>query len=285
MSRHGGEPEDITAVAERHGISVEELNADIATLTLLGDRAIESDWLLSLRVSQQADQLTLSSDGPFRRPVRLSPEEQLATSLPWRLIQRDRHWRRASRLFSRAMLRARAPRARKIRRRPRSSMPVRFAVRERLAMNIEYAGEGERDVRSRMIHPYQVAEFGISTYIVAWAEDVSAWRRFRLDRIVSASLTTTQFDRRPDFTANQSPTDAFRPGAQVEHVTVRFRKETAPWVAEFFSEHESLPDGSVLVRFDASSTDWLIRRVLEFGADAEVVEPPRYRDAVRRAIA
>ena len=68
-------------------------------------------------------------------------------------------------------------------------------------------------------------------------------------------------------------------------MTVRFRKEAAPWVTEFFSEHESLPDGSVLVRFDASSTDWLIRRVLEFGADAEVVEPPRYRDAVRRAIA
>jgi len=41
----------------------------------------------------------------------------------------------------------------------------------------------------------------------------------------------------------------------------------------------------VLVQFDASSTEWLTRRVLEFGADAEVVEPPHYRDAVRRAIA
>jgi len=46
-----------------------------------------------------------------------------------------------------------------------------------------------------------------------------------------------------------------------------------------------LPDGAVLVRFDASSPEWLTRRVLEFGADAEVVEPSHYRDAVRRAIA
>jgi hypothetical protein len=81
MTREGGDPQDITAVAERHGISVEELNADIGTLTLLGDRAIDSDWLLSLRIEQQADQLTLSSSGPFRRPVRLSPEEQLAIQL------------------------------------------------------------------------------------------------------------------------------------------------------------------------------------------------------------
>ena len=81
MTREGGDPQDITTVAERHGMSVAELNADIGTLTLLGDRAIDSDWLLSLRIEQQADQLTLSSSGPFRRPVRLSPEEQLAIQL------------------------------------------------------------------------------------------------------------------------------------------------------------------------------------------------------------
>jgi len=66
---------------------------------------------------------------------------------------------------------------------------------------------------------------------------------------------------------------------------VRFRREAAPWVTEFFPEHEVCADGSVLVQFDASSTEWLTRRVLEFGADAEVVDPPHYRDAVRRAIA
>ena len=189
-----------TAVAERHGISVEELNADIATLTLLGDRAIESDWLLSLRISQQADQVTLSSGGPFRRPVRLSPEEQLATQLALALDPEGKALAaRLAAVFAGNATGTRAPGQEDP---PPAAIidAVRFAVRERLAMNIEYAGEGERDVRSRMIHPYQVAEFGISTYIVAWAEDVSAWRRFRLDRIISASLTTTQFDRRPDFT-------------------------------------------------------------------------------------
>jgi predicted DNA-binding transcriptional regulator YafY len=137
-------------------------------------------------------------------------------------------------------------------------------------------------VRSRTIHPYQVAEFGIRTYVVAWAEDIGAWRRFRLDRIISATLTTTRFAARPDFTPMKSAADAFRPGPGVERVTVRFRREAAPWVTEFFAEHDVLADGSVLVQFDASSTEWLTRRVLEFGADAEVVEP---RTTATRSVA
>ena len=54
---------------------------------------------------------------------------------------------------------------------------------------------------------------------------------------------------------------------------------------EYFTEHEVLPDGSVNVPFPASSTEWLTRRVLEFGTDAMIVDPPAYRDALRRAVA
>jgi predicted DNA-binding transcriptional regulator YafY len=34
-----------------------------------------------------------------------------------------------------------------------------------------------------------------------------------------------------------------------------------------------------------SSVDWLVGRVLEYGADAEVLGPDAYREAVRRAVA
>ena len=285
MTREGGDPQDIATVAERHGMSVGELNADIGTLTLLGDRAIDSDWLLSLRIEQQADQLTLSSSGPFRRPVRLSPEEQLAIQLALALDPAGKTLaERLASLF--AGNGVKTPTANPSGPQPEQLVDtVRFAVRERLALTIEYAGEGERDVRSRTIHPHQVAEFGIRTYVVAWAADIGAWRRFRLDRIISATLTTTRFSARTDFAPMESAADAFRPGPGIERVTVRFRREAAPWVTEFFTEHDVLEDGSVLVCFDASSTEWLTRRVLEFGADAEVVKPPHYRDAVRRAIA
>jgi predicted DNA-binding transcriptional regulator YafY len=31
--------------------------------------------------------------------------------------------------------------------------------------------------------------------------------------------------------------------------------------------------------------DWLVRRVLEYGPEAEVLEPAAYREAMRRAVA
>jgi predicted DNA-binding transcriptional regulator YafY len=81
------------------------------------------------------------------------------------------------------------------------------------------------------------------------------------------------------------PRDAFRPSGATDRVTVRFRAEVAPWVTEFYTEHRRDADGSVTVQFEATSADWLVRRVLEFGCDAEVVSPASYRDAVVRSVA
>ena len=273
----------MSEVAARLGVSQKELTEDIATLTLLGDQAIETSWLLSLRITQQDDLLSVSSAGPFQRPVRLSPEEQLAIQLALALDPKGEALAaRLAGLWSGKGASARSPGAED---RDSTIDKLRYAVRERLAVTITYAGEGEREVRTRTIHPYQVAELGVSTYIAAWANDVHAWRNFRLDRIVSITLTTVSFIPRDDFVPMTRPRDSFRPNTTVDRVTVRFRAAVSAWVIEFFPEHEVLADGSVLVRFSAASPEWLIRRVLEFGADAEVVEPARYRDAVRRAIA
>jgi predicted DNA-binding transcriptional regulator YafY len=98
-------------------------------------------------------------------------------------------------------------------------------------------------------------------------------------------MTETRFEPRTDFQPLEQPRDAFRPGGSTERVTVRFQPEAAPWVTEFYTDHERQPDGSVLVHFEASSAEWLARRVLEYGCDAKVVAPENYRSAVVRAVA
>ena len=105
---------------------------------------------------------------------------------------------------------------------------MRRAARERRAIEIQYAGEMRRDLSTRTILPHQVAESGVRTYVVAWAEDVGAWRHFRLDRILSATLTDQQFETRADFEPMQQPRDAFRPSTATERVTVKFRSDVAP---------------------------------------------------------
>ena len=281
----GGETLSIQDLARRHDVSVDQINKDLLALTDLDIRA-SADWRSSINIFYDADELSISSRGPFRRPVRLTPEEQLAIQMALALDQRGRELaKRLAPLWARNDTAVRAP----------ASAPepldgsvidvIRVALREHATLELEYASAGEHEVRLRNVQPHQLVESGILTYLVAWDTDVGAWRHFRLDRIVSCKLTPSRFTPRDDFKPVDNPRDTFRPGGEVEEVMVRFRREAAPWATESFSEHVVEPDGSVLVRFAASSVEWMTRRVLEFGADAEVVAPARYRDAVRRAVA
>lgn len=285
--RDGEEAPTIGDLARLHGVPESVIAADIRTLTLLGSHA-DTDWLLSLRIWQQGEQVSIASGGPFRRPVRLSPEEMLAVQcalamdpdgapLAHRLAA---VWTGEIRRSTDDTAAGSGPA-----RRPPALPLIRESVERRQVLEIEYAGERDTDVRTRMIHPYQVAEVGVRTYVVAWVPDVGAWRHFRLDRIASVRVATAPFVTRDDFTPIASAPDTFRPDGPVDRVTVRFRAESADWVTEFYVEHDVQPDGSVHVQFPASSPAWLTRRVLEYGADAEVVKPAEYREAVRRAIA
>src|SRR5687768_11856485 len=277
--RAGRDAPSLSALAERHGVSVKDLTADIRTLTLLGDHA-DADWLLSLRIWQQEDEVSITSAGPFRRPVRLSPEEQLAIQMALALDPNGAAL--ASRLASLWSGETAEPSSD----REESSLDmIRRATLEHLTLELDYAGESERGVRTRRIQPHQVAESGVRTYIVAWAEDVGAWRHFRLDRIVAIRMTDSHFEPRSDFEPMVEPRDAFRPSGATDNVTVRFRPEVAPWVTEYYNTHELTADGSVLVTFESSSREWHVRRVLEFGNDAEVVAPAEYRAALARAVA
>jgi proteasome accessory factor C len=280
--RHGENAPAIHELAERHGVTDRVIADDIRTLTVLGDRAHEADWLLSIRIWQQEDRVSITSQGPFRRPVRLSPEEALAVQMALAIDPDGAAL--ASRLAS--LWDGEAPSAPADQKRGDSPADlVRMAIRDHAVLELEYAGEARREIRARCIQPHQIAESGIRTYVVAWAEDVGAWRHFRLDRILSATMTDKRFEPRSDFEPLEKPRDAFRPRGATERVSVRFTPDAAPWITEFYTGHESLPDGSVLVHFDASRPEWLVMRVLEFVADAEVIAPADFRKAMARAVA
>ena len=147
-----------------------------------------------------------------------------------------------------------------------------------------YAGEGEQGARWT-IHPHQLVEYRGRTYVLAWSEATGDWRHFRLDRVVEATCLETGFARRPDFVPITDPKDMFRPTGSLDQVTVRFSPQVARWVRERYPVHEPAPDGSIVVRLPVANPAWLVRRVLEYGLDAEVLEPESYREAVRRAVA
>ena len=284
LSRRDQAPDESVALddlAAEHDVSTADIAADIRALTVLGEDA-DADWLLSLQVWQQGDRVAISSRGPFRRPVRLSPEEQLAVQVA---LAMDSEGGALARRLGAHWSGERTHPASQPEQPDTPADVIRDAIHEHKGLEIDYAGETDAAIRTRVIHPYQMVEMGMRTYIVAFTPDVDAWRHFRLDRVSAVRPADVAFVMRHDFEPIASGSDTFRVREQVDRVTVRFRAGAAPWATEYFTEHEVLPDGSVNVPFPASSTEWLTRRVLEFGTDAMIVDPPAYRDALRRAVA
>ena len=60
-------------LADRYGITSDQLLGDVRRLTNLVDSA-DQDWFLSFQAYQEGDRLYIESRGPFRRPIRFTPE-------------------------------------------------------------------------------------------------------------------------------------------------------------------------------------------------------------------
>jgi predicted DNA-binding transcriptional regulator YafY len=136
-----------------------------------------------------------------------------------------------------------------------------------------------------VVQPHELVGYHGRTYLHAWDESERGWRFYRVDRFLDAVARSERFTERDDFEPVQSGSDLFRAAAAaVERVRVRFSPAVAPRVRERYPRCEDAGGGAVLVTFLATSVEWLVRRVLEYGPDAEVLDPPSYREAVRRAV-
>lgn len=278
-----GDP-SLDDLALRYGVTPAQVAADIRVLTLLGEDA-DVEWLLSLRVWQEGDRVSITSGGPFRRPIRFTPDELLAIQAGLA----GENGRAAE--LSRAL-------ADMLGGQPEPSValePVlgveslmlnlmREAVTSRRRVRILYAGEGTADDTERTIQPHELIGWGGHYYVVAWCERSHGWRHFRVDRILGATPTQDRFEPRSDAPAGGTP--AFQePEEGVEEVTVRFTPAVSRWIAERHPEARQGEDGAVMLTYRVADPDWLVRQVLQYGPDAEVVAPPAYRAAMKRAVA
>lgn len=280
-----GQGRRLADLAGSCGVSAKQIASDIRTLTTLCDHA-EAEWLLSLSAWQQEDRVSVRSLGPFRRPILLSPDERLALQVALAL---DPEGAALGIRLAAAGQRDEAAAASRTAARPAAGdFPALFvhAVNHHRCVEVLYAGEGDAAGRPSVIQPHEIVTYGGRAYVHAWDRDAAGWRLFRLDRFLDALGTDTAFDERDDFEPVAGRADLLRaPAAAVDHVRVRFSPRVARWIRERYPRCEDAADGAVTVTFLATSVDWLVRRVLEYGPDAEVLEPVVYREAVRRAVA
>jgi proteasome accessory factor C len=140
---------------------------------------------------------------------------------------------------------------------------LRTAVRDHRRVHLDYYSYG-RDTRTeRDVDPYLVhAEEG-SLYLLGHCHLAVGERRFRVDRIASATLLDEVFDP----PSVDRPTGVFQPAADDPRVVLRLAPEAA-WVAETYpvEDVEQEADGSLVVTLVVAAEPWLERLLVNLGA-------------------
>ncbi|HSM59922.1 MAG TPA: WYL domain-containing protein [Longimicrobiales bacterium] len=160
------------------------------------------------------------------------------------------------------------------------------AAVERRPCAIHYVKPGAQDTDVRVVHPWAIVAAEGHWYAIGHCTKAEGPRAFRVDRILDADTTDGSFDVPDDFDPY-----AFLDGRRVyrsdaEHrMRVRYSPRIARWVRER-AEHDGSgwqeePDGSLLVTHPLADDGWALGHVLQYGADAEIVEPEDLRARCR----
>lgn len=266
-----------------------------------------------LQVTLEEDRVRVWTTGEFTRPVRLTPREILALHLGLRMMagQESPELRGRAPELARRLAEALAalpaeeletllasrPVATDVEQGPDQVQATVFAAARHLVhCALRYLKPDGAAPEERRVCPYALVRAEGRWYVVGHACDADEVRVFRMDRVLAAELDGEPFEVPEEFDVSD-----YVDGGRVyrahdeDEVRVRYSPRIARWIRE--RELESGPgaeteagaireasDGSVLVDRRVADPRWLVRHVLQYGPDAEVVEPEAYRGMVREVV-
>jgi predicted DNA-binding transcriptional regulator YafY len=284
----------VSELAETLGASAERVLRDVEQVV---ERAyyLPPEQANDTQILIEGDRVTvLARACAFRRPPRLSAREALALGVGLRALALDAPPERRDRLFALA-----ERLERELALRPASGTEphvalafgppehsevhacLRDAAREQRAVSIQYLKTGATAPEGRTIHPYALVFAERWWYALAHCCTQDGVRRFRLDRVLAAEVLDQSFELPADWDphAHTQGGRAFIADEPTE-VRVRYGPRIARWIRERETGAESLSDGGVIVSHTVADPRWIVAHVLQYGPDAEVLEPSDVRKMV-----
>jgi proteasome accessory factor C len=152
---------------------------------------------------------------------------------------------------------------------------LRAAVRDHHKVRLRYRAGGASGSTEREVCPQSLAFAEQMWYVVSTSED-GGLRFFRLDRIENVEVLADEFEPNAQVAARVLDTGRAFHSDTTRHMTVRYSTRIARWVAE--REGKKLAaDGSLTMEHPVADDSWAIRHVLQYGPDAEILEPAELR--------
>lgn len=256
-------------------------------------------WLDDVQIQIEPGTVKVTRADGFERPSRLTPSEVFCVALALRgsaasahlpnPMVRERLLDRAERyLTHRSWTGHDAPTLAAPDRAPDPEgirEVLMAAARDRRPCALSYVKAGAEDATLRVVHPYVLAYGEGAWYAVGHCTLEDDVRVFRTDRILAADLADGAFTVPDDFDAARYVGQGRVYHARDDReVRVRYSPRIARWIrerAEWASDvMEDDDDGSLVVRHRMADPQWAVSHALQYGADAEVLEPEDVRGLV-----
>lgn len=164
---------------------------------------------------------------------------------------------------------------------------LRRALLEQRRVVITYARPADGAPKAHTIDPYQIYFKRRALYLDAYSPEAGTYLVFRVNRISEVRLTGMGFTRHTDYNFAQRHRHSFSVfvGDSVQRVRVRFTRRIAPFIREACWHHSQQlkeePDGSLLFEVEVNEPREVGWWVLQWGPEAEVLEPEGLRQELR----
>lgn len=171
---------------------------------------------------------------------------------------------------------------------PETFALVLKAAMERRVLRARYTSLSSNATRVRQIHPYKVFNLKGDWYVAAFDPGHREVRDFALHRLSQAKLLPSRFERDPEFDFDAYKARAFgiekTTGATPAHVELRFSPHQSRWIRERMwhktARFEERRGGGVILHMDVVESSELVRWILQFGPEVEVLGPESLRKRV-----
>jgi len=290
-----GDEHSVDELARALGTDRETVVRDIETLVTRDDDP--GGFVPGVHVYLTGDRVGVTTL-PFRRPMRLTSSELCALELGLAMLRTERPPDDRA-VVNRALERLRqaamqvpsdvvvaperegsGPHVAN----PQALAAVKTAMTTRRKIRIRYRGAARAEATDRTVDPYALVIASGRWFVIANCESAGDLRSFRLDRMETVAPTNDPYDIPMTFSVDQHLNDrkVLRAGAPAS-MRVRYSARIARWIAE----REDVPvdaDGSLTMTHPLLDVQWGVRHVLQYGPDAEVLEPADVRAEVARRL-
>lgn len=279
--------QSLSELSTRLGVPPATVVADLKTLIERFEDLAGFEEPLS--VSIEGDRVSLTTDH-FLRPMRVSMAELCALELGLAVLaRRESHALMQATLAKLQRCIASLPQDHRWRTLRGTALhesggaaldALRRAVRRGRVVEFAYHRPNDVDAGVRVVRPYAILFSRGSWYLAGWCERADAQRLFRVDRIGEVTITDREHAIPPDFNADALLVDGRAwSGGPAGSMKVRYSAAIARWIAERDGQPVE-PDGSAIREHPLADREWAIRHVLQYGPDAQVLEPADLREEI-----